>query len=472
MVAAVVEGTRARKAPNLSVVAKNDFTDLGNARNFAHTYAGKLRYVHGREQWLLWDGKRWKPDNKAGIMRYAKKFVNDLYRAAGVPGDVNFNEKQVKWAIQSANKTRIDAMIALARSEADIAIEQEDLDRDNLLLNCANGTVDLRTFQLRKHDPNDLITRLVNVDYDPSADCLNWLKFLETVFAGDWDTINFMQRAIGYSITGVIAEHVLFFCFGSGANGKSTFIEIIAELFAEHTARLRTEALMMREKSAIPADIATLAGARLCVADENEADQRWAENTVKQLTGGDQITARFMRQNFFTFTPTHHLWSVGNHKPMVKGTDNGMWRRMRLIHFKVTIPEEKRDPDLRDKLRREFPGILAWAVIGTAEWRQHGVGWSPAVEADTLEYRAEMDLIADIIEQCYERDEKAQLPVSEAWAAARKWMQDAGEERAISTQRKLSTLLLDRGWLKRKSHGREYWIGWKIAGVKTGEIPF
>lgn len=436
------------------------YSDMGNARRFAEMYAGQLKYVHGRDQWLIWDKTRWKVDNKSSIMRAAKKCVRRMYEIADKPFAENHDPKLAEWALKSESKTRLDAMVALARSEPEIAVEPEELDSDPWLLNCSNGTLDLRTLQLRKHTPDDLITKLVNVDYDFMAECPTWDTFLTTVFGNDTDLIQFVQRAVGYSITGVIREHLLFFAFGGGANGKSTFIETIAELFGEFTARLRTEALMTRSQSAIPADIATLAGARLCISDENDAGQRWAENTVKQLTGGDRITARFMRQNFFSFDPTHHVWTVGNHKPDVGGVDEGIWRRMRLIPFDVTIPESERDTGLRDKLRAELPGILTWAVAGCANWQREGVGWCAKVLDATMQYRSQMDIIADFSASALDMDANARISCDDLYGLYTDYMERHGE-RAIKTQRQLGSILRDRGFQIQRSNSKDYWKGFK-----------
>lgn len=447
------------RTPRLSIIPKEDFTDLGNARLFAKAYAGKVKYVHGRDQWLIWDGKRWKPDSKMQIVRYGKLFVKELYRRGGEPGDAGFSEKMVKWAISSSSKTRIDAMLSLARSEEELAIDQEELDGNEWLLNCANGTLDLRTSRVHSHNPDDLITKLVNVDYKPGAFSRVWLDFLTTIFDNDIDLMNYVQRAIGYSVTGVIAEQVIFFGHGGGANGKSTFYETLGEIFTEYTVRLRAESLMVRDRNTIPADLATLAGARFCIADENDADQRWSENTVKSLTGDDLITARFMRKDFFTFKPTHHLHAIGNHRPNVRGTDEGMWRRMKLIPFNVTIAPEKRDTRLREKLRAEFEGILAWAIAGTASWLQQGLRSCAAVDEATAEYRAEMDTIAEFISECLEPYENARINDDDLYSLYENMMKRNGE-RAMSKVR-LTTILKERGFEKIRSNSKAYWINWR-----------
>lgn len=463
---------RKPKQDNPPAVVHYDKSDMGNARRLVDMYRDKLRFVHGPDRWLIWDGTRWKPDEKGGIMRCAKACVKAMYRAAGEPTEPFFDKNLAKWAITCQNVSRLDAMIKTAKSEPEFAITQDDLDSNVWLLNCLNGTVDLRTGTLQKHNANDLITKRVEVEFDPKASYKLWESFLHKIFGGDSDLIRFIQRCVGYSITGAIVEHVLLFMYGGGSNGKSTFIETITELLNEYACQIPTESLTVHDRSSVPADIAMLAGARIVATSETETDQRMAESMVKQLTGGDKITARFMRQNFFTFKATHKLWMTGNHKLTVRGTDTGIWRRIRLIPFSVTISDAQKDHNLKAKLEQEFPGILAWAVEGCLNWQKDGLGTCAAVETATNEYRSEMDVIADFIDTCLVPHVEGRILSTEMYAEYKKYMEDNGE-RAIVSQRRLAVILQERGFKKTRLHGGKYsWTGYIFLSAKKDEIPF
>lgn len=446
-----------------------NYTDMGNARRFADAYAAKLRYVHGRDCWLIWDGTRWGLDKRGAVMRLAKLLVRKMYKDAGIPTNDNFDKKLAEWAIKCEARQRLENIIALAKSEPEIAVNQEQLDCNPWLLNCKNCTIDLRTLDTKKHDPKDLITRRIEVNYDPNAQAPNWRAFLDRIFGKDAELISFMRRAVGYTLTGVIAEHVLFFMLGNGRNGKSTFIETIIDLLDEYSVRLRTESLTINNHEAIPNDIAALLGARLCVTDETEQDQRMAEKLVKALTGGDQIRARFLRQEFFTFKPSHKLWMFGNHKLGIRGTDTAIWARIRLIPFNVTISDGERDLFLRDKLRNELPGILAWAVRGASEWQISGLGTCSAIVNATDAYRREMDAIGDWIESAYEKDPTGRVSVVDLYTSYTTYMEDSGE-RAIS-RRRLGIILRERGieCVRSGSNGSYQWKGLK---QKKETTPF
>lgn len=441
-------------------------TEMGNAQRFAALYKDKVRYVHERRKWLVWDGTRWRPDELSTIVQMAKYLVRAMYVQAGVVGDVNFSGALSEWATKCESAARLESMLRLAQSEPEIAISQTHLDTNPWLVNCLNGTLDLQTGELRPHNQNDLITRRVNVDYNPDAKAPTWDTFLRKVFADDLNLIAYVQRAVGYTLTGLTTDHVLFYLLGGGRNGKSTFIETIVDLLAEYSVRLRTESLVLRDGGGgIPNDVAALAGMRVCVTDETEQDQRMAEKTVKALTGGDEIRARFLHQEFFTFKPSHTLWMFGNHKLSIRGTDTGIWKRIKLIPFNVTISEAERDPYLKDKLRAELPGILAWAVEGCLDWNMFGLGTANAVETATDSYRAEMDVIGDWLKTCYTTDANGREKIADVYRSYEQFMTEAGE-RAIS-KRRLCVLLRERG-MTIQGYGAGGWD--HVFGVKSRTI--
>lgn len=435
-----------------------NLTDLGNARRMVKLYGERLRYVNAYGQWYVWDGTRWGKDETGGIMRAAKKTVMSMYGEASDITDDKERRALVKHALNSESRSRLENMISLCKTEKTIAVKPDALDGNHWLLNCRNMTIDLRTGQAAAHDPKNLISRRLEVDYDPRATCATWVKFLRVVMAGDDDMIEFLQRAVGYTLTGDVGEQSLFFMIGTGKNGKSTFIETLISLMGEYTVKTPTETLMNREGKGVPNDVARLKGMRMVVARETEEGQRLAEAVIKDLTGGDRIVARFLHQEFFEFTPTHKLWMYGNHKPLVKGTDEGIWRRIRLIPFTVTIPPEGRDPNLTEKLRAELPGILNWALDGCRKWQAHGLNDPKRIREATADYRSEMDVLAEFIRESCELSPNAVATAHALYKQYSSWCEDVGE-RAMS-KRQLGLRLQERGFKPHKgTTGTRTWLG-------------
>jgi putative DNA primase/helicase len=261
-------------------------------------------------------------------------------------------------------------------------------DNDPYLLNVNNGTIDLKKGILKPHDPTDLITKLVPVDYDLNAEMPLAKEWLLEVMDGNQEMVSFLKRAVGYSLTGDTREQILLICYGVGANGKSTFFGLIQELLADYATATSTSTLMVKRTESIPCDVAMLKGARFVAAAEAEAGQHIAESLVKQLTGGDVITARYLHSNPFTFKPTFKIWMAVNHKPVIRGTDVGIWRRIRLIPFTVVFPDHKQDKTLPEKLREELRGLLAWAIAGCLEWQKSGLGVPDEITKATGDYRS------------------------------------------------------------------------------------
>jgi putative DNA primase/helicase len=290
-------------------------------------------------------------------------------------------------------------MIALAQFQPGIAITPDDLDNDIWLLNVHNGTINLKTGQLRPHSRDDLITRLAPVEYDPQAACPTFERFLERILPSE-ALRQFVQWAIGYALTGDVSEQALFVQYGPGGdNGKSTLLETIMALMGDYGLTTPAETLMERPSGSVPNDVARLKGSRFVAASESDAGHRLAENTVKRLTGNDTITARFMRAEWFDFRPTHKIFLATNHRPEVRGGGSkSIWDRIKLVPFDVRIPESEQDKKLPEKLRAELPGILAWAVRGCLEWQRGGLEPPVEVELATADYREEMDPLADFFD--------------------------------------------------------------------------
>ncbi|MDP9480042.1 MAG: phage/plasmid primase, P4 family, partial [Actinomycetota bacterium] len=445
-------------------------SDLGNGERLADRYRGNVRYCHPLRRWFVWEGTRWRPDDTGEVVRRAKATVRGIYEEATTAEDDAKAKEVSKWAGKSQAKERIGAMISLAESEPGIPVTTDQLDRDRGLLNVRNGTIDLSTGRLKPHDPRDLITKLAGTSYDPNAVCPTWDAFLRRVLPSE-ALRRFVQRLVGYALTGDVSEQILPFLYGSGANGKSVFINAIMEALGDYAQQAAPELLTAKGHSH-PTELADLKGARFVASIEVEDGKRLAESLVKQLTGGDRIKARRMREDFWEFDPTHKVFLVANHRPVVAGTDYAIWRRIKMIPFGVTIPEDERDPHLLEKLRSELSGILAWAVRGCLDWQREGLGEPKEVKAATDEYKVEQDVLATFIEEACVVDPEASDTAGNLYSAYVEWCEETGE--SPETQRKFGTRLREKGFERREGttggrKGRYVYHG--IAVFRPGGLP-
>jgi putative DNA primase/helicase len=447
-----------------------NLTDLGNAERLVEQHGADLRYVYAWEKWLVWDGRAWKVDDTGEVERRAKETVRTIYAEAAEAADADTRKALANHAKGSEARGRIEAMISLARSEPGIAATPEELDADPWALTTPNGTLDLRAGELRDHRRGDLITKIAPVEYDPEATAPTWAAFLERILPEE-ELRAFVQRAVGYSATGDTCEQCLIINHGSGANGKSTFQEAIAATLGDYAMRAPTEMLLAKRTTGIPNDVARLKGARFVAASETEEGRRLAESLVKDLTGQDTITARFMRAEFFDFKPTHKLWLSTNHKPEIRGTDTAIWRRIRLVPWTITIPPAQQDKKLLEKLRAELPGILLWIVQGCLEWQRGGLQPPGEVRRATGRYRAEMDVLAAFIdEECIVVD-SATATAKALYSAYKAWCDENGEK--PESQRRFGGRLKERGFENGKITAGPYkgnveWYGIGLAGGSEG----
>ncbi len=375
-------------------------TDMGNAQRLVKRFGADLRYCTTLKSWLVWNGVRWREDATGEVYRLAKKTVRMIGVEASEADSDDEAKALLKWALTSESKKQIDAMVGLAWNEPGIPVENCDLDRDPWLLNVENGTIDLKTGELRPHRKEDLITRLAPVRFDPKADCPRWHKVLHRIFKGDDDLIRFVQRAAGYALTGDVGEHCLFFLYGTGRNGKGTFIETLLALMGDYATALVARRLTVNRTDDHPTEIADLAGRRLVSTSEVDKGRQLAEAFVKYITGGDLIKARRLYRDEITFKPTHKLFLAANHKPEIKGTDEGIWSRIMLVPFTVFIPPPERVRNLSEILvTEEGPGILAWAVNGCLSWQADGLKPPEKVRAATKSYRDSQDVLGGFFEE-------------------------------------------------------------------------
>jgi P4 family phage/plasmid primase-like protien len=442
-----------------------NLTDLGNAERLVHGHGDDLRYCHAFDRWYVWDGLRFEEDRVGAIVYRAKQTVRAIYLEAANAEDRIERKQIAKHAQASEQASRIASMISLARSEPGIPVDTSALDNDPWLLNVANGTLDLKSGRLFSARRSDLITKMAPVAYDKAATCPQFLTFLDQVMGGDLGLITFLQRAIGYSLTGTTIERLILILYGEGKNGKSTLLETIRAVLGDYALRTPTETLLAKREQGIPNDVARLRGMRFVSASEAEEGQRLAEAKIKDLTGGDMISARFMRGEFFDFMPTFKIWLSTNHKPVIRGTDRAIWDRIRLVPFLIRIPPQDQDKHLREKLLSEAPGILAWAVQGCLDWQRSGLTEPPGVTAATEGYRAEMDVIGAFIEDCCETGPNASEAAGVLYASYHKWCEANGER--FMTQTMFGKRLTERGFdnaLIGKSRTRT-WMGIALREV-------
>ena len=375
-------------------------TDYGNAERLVWRHGTDLRHCHMWQTWLTWDGARWCHDDTGEITRYALTTVRAIYTEAASADDPDEAKALGAWASKSESDNRVRAMLSLARALRPVPVLPTDLDQHPWLLTVSNGTLDLRTGALRPHDRDDLVTKLAPVAYDPDAQAPAWTKFLDRVTDHDPDLSGYLQRVTGYCLTGDTSEQAIFIPYGNGANGKSVMLAILRALVGDYGMEAPRDLLVIKPSGQRPDDLAALRGARLVTAIESAGGQRLDESMIKQFTGDDLVPARYLYGKPFTFRPEGKLWLATNHKPQIRGTDDGIWRRIHLIPFTVQIPEAERDRHLTGKLRAELPGILAWAVRGCLDWIAGGLAPPKAVTGATEGYRREQDTLGDFLTAC------------------------------------------------------------------------
>lgn len=436
--------------------------DLGNARRLVKAHRHELRYVPLRGTWLIWDGTRWAWDESGETHLKAKGVVDGLFTEAASTRD----DKLFAFAKRSGQSNRIAGMLKLAESEPGIPVAPAALDADPWALNVRNGTIDLRTGRLLPHDPARLITKMAPVEHDPDATCPTWDTFLNMIFGNDASLIAFLQRAVGYTLTSDIREQVLLILYGTGANGKTTFLETISAMMGDYAKAADFSTFAVSQGEKIPNDLARLVGARFVRTSELESGKRLAEETIKRLTGGEPILARFMRQEFFEFLPAFKLFIAANHKPVIRGRDKGIWRRIRLVPFLITVPDEQQDRDLPPKLQAELPGILAWAVRGCLDWQRQGLSVPTAVVSATKEYNEEQDVLADFLADFCVEKPTAFVSNETLYAAYHSWCDTSGDKPV--GKRTLLQMLADRGFTRGHSGGHQKQRGLWGVGLREG----
>ncbi|PGK77768.1 phage/plasmid primase, P4 family [Bacillus thuringiensis] len=416
-------------------------TELGNAERIAYEYGHVIKYVSDIG-WYIWDGKRWKLDTKKEIERITAKVLRSLYKSE--------DELETKWARMCERRNiRMNSIKDLMPL---VPGEREEFDKYKYLFNVENGIVDLKTGKLQQHDRELGLTKITNVSFDENAKCPTWLAFLDQIFLGDQDLVEYMQRLIGYSLTGDISEQIMMFLVGGGSNGKSTFINTIKDLLGEYGKQAKSDTFIKKKDTGANNDIARLVGARFVSAIESEEGEKLSESFVKQITGGEPVLARFLRQEYFEFVPEFKVFFTTNHKPVIGGLDEGIWRRVKLIPFNLNLPSHKRDKRLPEKLSLEMPGILNWAIEGCMKWQQGRLKEPKVVAEATGQYKEDMDILAPFLDEvCYTdepENEAIRIEAKELYNVYERWCFNSGE-RALGN-RSFYRMLETKGFGKTK----------------------
>lgn len=434
-------------------------TDSGNAEIFAALYGDRVRYDHRRGEWLIYGPHWWHPDVDGEVLRMAKEAARKRYLAAMNIADENDRTAEAKFAIGSENRAKIEAMLALAKAEHPIADSGDGWDADAYVLGVTNGVLDLRTGSMRSGTPEDRLSRHAPVTFDPSARAPQFDRFLEEILPAT-DVREYVKRLAGIALTADVKEQILPFWYGGGANGKSTLATVIREILGRAYARQAAPGLLLRTSSdRHPTELADLFGSRLVISVEVDDGRALAESLVKWLTGGDQIKARFMKQDFFEFAPTFKIWLLANHRPAIRGTDRAIWRPVKLIPFTVTIPEEKWDTNLGAKLSAERAGILNWMVEGCLAWQRDGLQEPPEVRAAVEEYRQDTDVLAPFVEACCLLLPNMSTPAEHLYKAYRSYAQDAGlTEKETLGSRRFGERMVER-FQRKTVEGRRRYVG-------------
>jgi putative DNA primase/helicase len=436
-------------------------TDSGNADRFVHMYGDLLRFCAEYGSWYMWDGNQWRKDKKRIVLRLGQEMVKKMYHLGAQIGDDKERAAFMQYVSGMDNLFKVKSAIEWATANPKVALTSDDLDSDQMLLNVQNGTFELASMIFREHRQADNITKVLPVTFDEKAECPRWQIFLDEVLNGDQALKVFMQQAIGYALTGDCREQCLFILHGTGANGKSTFIEIISELLGDYALRTPVETLLIKRGEGIPNDVARLKGARLIHSVETESGKRLAEGLVKAMTGGDTLVARFLHAEFFEFQPTFKIFLATNHVPIIRGVDHAIWRRIRLVPFNVTFAPEIQDKNLPRKLRTELPGILNWALEGCRDWQAHGLSTPPAVVAATQQYRTEMDTLGDFFAEYILIEKASETPSKIIYSAYRTYCEAAGENPV--TRMMLGRQLEERGYRSKHTTSGTVWMGIRLS---------
>jgi len=475
----IIEGEGSQLRRNeIAVLNCRPFTDLGNAERLVDQYPNLIKYCHPFNSWYVWTPSegRWKKDTDAYCYRIAKDVIRRIPTEAQRAPTKEMMKAGYSWAFVCENRSHLTGMIELAQMDKRIIVAPDDLDANDYLFNLQNGTFNLKTLEMQEHKKSDNISKLAPFEYRPNATCPQFLKYLDRIFRNRGetknDTISFLQRAVGYTLTGSTQEQCLFLLYGSGANGKSVFLDILNALMGEYGTVTQSKSFTT-DHGEINNDIAALAGRRMVYASENSSDTKLDESLIKQLTGGENISARFLHQEFFTFQPKFKLWWAFNHPPAITDMTNSIWRRIKIVPFEEILPESEWDRKLAEKLKAtELPGIFNWAIKGLVEYYEKGLCPPKIVTKATSDYKMEQDILHDFIFEYCEIPEENEgfgksktTKASELYSAYKTWNSYNGDEKPMSST-KFGRLLRDKGFGKERERDGIYYLGIRIQPGK------
>jgi putative DNA primase/helicase len=434
------------------------FTDSTNAMRLLKENGQDIRYNAEWHKWVVWNGKYWEMD-VGGVLIHEKglEMVHNIYEELAKTANYRERIEIERAAIMSESVRRRKAFVEAATWIPALRVKTEEFDKSPWLLNVKNGTIDILNGEFREHRREDMITKIANVEYDPNADCPKWKQFVREILDYKADIIKFVQTAVGWSLSGDTSEQTMFILFGTGANGKSTFLNTIMFLLGDYAKSTLTETFMKKNGDNNTNDVARLRGTRFVTTTEVEQGRRLSEPLIKKITGNDEMTARFLYGEFFSFTPTFKIFMASNHKPVIKGTDYGIWRRIKLIPFNSRIPEEKQDRFLEQKLREEASGILNWLLEGIANWKQEKLKAPKAVSFATDEYREEMDIIGNFISEKCTKEKETTSSIKKLYKGYSDWCIENNEHPV--SERFFSLRLKELGFQKGRTATERFWVG-------------
>jgi len=446
------------------------YDDTGNADRFIDRYGNLYKYSYIANKFYIYDGMKWKIDDKGSIRKLIDEMIESIKNEKVLHSE-DVTEEEAREVFQKfykktrgtqAKKNIMNELMHRRPATPD------DFDKDDMLINVANGYIDLTSRELYKHDINKMFSQITNTDYTEKMQPAVWLDFLNDIFAGDQKVIRYIQKALGYSLTGSTREQIMFILFGKGRNGKSIFVEVISEILGDYSNNMQAKSLMVKKNDNVNTDIARLSKARFVTSSEPNEGFRFDEGLIKQLTGGDKVTARFLYAEEFEYTPKFKIWVSTNHKPIIRGTDDGIWRRLVLIPFDVQIPEEKVDKDLKYKLLREAPAILNWMAEGAYMWMQEGLAMPEKLKEAVQKYRNEMDTLGQFIEDCCKVDKNSSEKVSNLHQAYKTWSNDNLTSTKVLGMKSFSQKMEER-FVKESRRDANYFIGIEIDNKKSFE---
>ena len=439
-----------------------DCNEIGNAERFIHHFGDIARYCAPWKSWMIWTGTHWQRDTRLEVNALAERVTRGILIEAATAHSDDARVALAKWYLKSATQNLIGSMVKMAAPH--LTVTPEQFDRHPMLLNCRNGTVNLCDGEIAPHDAAQYLTKCLSIVYDPEAECPRWRSFLAAIMGESAELIEYLKRAVGYSLTGDTREQVMFVLHGAGANGKSTFLETIYSMIGPYAQNMQTETLMARQGTKMANDIARLRGVRFVIAKETDAGQRFSEAKVKELTGSDTLTGEFKFQEQFDFEPSHKLWFATNHLPQVRRGGHAIWRRLPLVEFNATFwdaekgesgpAQQQMDKGLPAALKAELPGILTWAVIGAIMWGCDGLKAPAEVNRATDEYREDQDTLGAFLDDCCAQGDDCTVSTAALYTAYSNWA-DKNNEYAVS-KRELSRQLKERGIESSERRGQRF----------------